>query len=101
MTTSALEEEEPGIADCDFGDGKALDDVCKTGDDRESRPRPKATFREMLIFSCGSMFLGISFSFPLVVLANTASSSTMCGERGTFLERVAVRRLSSSVDRNF
>lgn len=33
MRTSVLEEEEPGVADCDFGDGRAWDDVCKAGDD--------------------------------------------------------------------
>ena len=33
MRASVLEEEEPGIADCDFGDGRAWDDVCKAGDD--------------------------------------------------------------------
>lgn len=67
----------------------------------ESRLRRKATFRKMLIFSCGSTFLGLSFSFPLVVLAKAASSSTMCGVGGSFLDRVAVRRLCSSVDRSF
>ena len=98
MTTSVLEEEEPGIV----GDGRAWEDVCKAGDDRESRRRPKVTFRKILIFSiCGSMFLGLSFSFPLVVLANTATSSTMCGVGGSFFDRVAVRRLRSSVERNF
>ena len=34
MTTSVLEEEKSGIADCDFGDGRPLDDVCNAGDDR-------------------------------------------------------------------
>lgn len=33
MRTSVLEEEEPGIADCDFGEGRAWDDVCKARDD--------------------------------------------------------------------
>jgi hypothetical protein len=121
MRTSVLEEEELGIADCDFGDGR--DVAC--GNDgvislvwlatlpfkltwtslagvlfgRESQPRRKATFRKMLIVSlCGSMFLSLSFSFPLVVLA---SSSTMCGVGGSFFDHVAVRRLCSSVDRNF
>ena len=101
MTTSVLEEEEPGITDCDFGDARVWDDVCKAG---ESRPRPKATFRKMLVFSiCGSVrsVLGLSFSFPLVVLANAASSSTMCGVGGSFLDCVAVRRLCSNVDQNF
>ena len=103
MTSSAVEaEEEPGIADCDFGDGRAWDDVCNAGDDKDSRPRPKVTFRKMLIFPlCGSMFLGLSFSFPLVVPANAASSSTMSGVGGSFFDRVAVRKLCSSVDRNF
>ena len=96
MITSVLEEKETGIADCDFGNGRAWDEA---GDDKELRPRPKATFRKMLIFSfCGSMLLGFSFSFPLVVLASTASSSTMCGVGGSFLDRVAVR---SNVDRSF
>jgi hypothetical protein len=36
MRASVLEEEEPGIADCDFGDGRAWDDVCKAGDDSDA-----------------------------------------------------------------
>lgn len=35
MRASVLEEEEPGMADCEFGDGSACDDVCKAGDDIE------------------------------------------------------------------
>lgn len=37
MRTSAVEEEEPGTADCDFGDGRACDDVCKAGVDIDAR----------------------------------------------------------------
>lgn len=50
---------------------------------------------------CGdSKSLGVSFSFPLAVLANAASSSTIYGVAASFFDRVAVRRLCSSVDRN-
>lgn len=68
-----------------------------------SRPsRRKVTFRIMFSLSlCGdSTSLGFSFSFPFSVLPNTASSSTMPGVTGNFLDRVAVRRPCSSVDRN-
>ena len=37
MRTSAVEEEEPGMAGCDFGDGRACDDVCKAGVDIDAR----------------------------------------------------------------
>ena len=32
LRTSVSEEEEPGIADCGLGDGRAWDDICKAGD---------------------------------------------------------------------
>lgn len=69
----------------------------------ESRPdRWKVTFRNIFILSLhgGSISLGFSLSFPLAVLANAASSSTIYGVGGSFLDRVAVRILCSSVDRN-
>lgn len=69
----------------------------------DSRPRRKLTFRIMFVLSLrvGTMSLGFSFSFPLAVLASAANSSTRYGGvGGSFFDRVAVRRLCSSVDRN-
>jgi hypothetical protein len=128
-SASLVDDDEAGIADCDFGDGSACEYRCRAGDDMEPCRRVGATKRAVLssaglggmgegegVTDClpplrkPHLLLSFSFvssaaparSFPLPTAVATPVEMVRKSPTtgcAVFFERVAVRRLCSKEER--